>query len=362
MLSYVRRWGGSPCRERRQGRDRVSVRWIVVPAFLLGVSACSGSKPAAQASPVAPASPTEADLQKPLPNPLPEIAARVNGQALQMRLVGAQAKAVAEHQHDLTPEKVAALYRRALLRLIDRELLFQEALARGLQADDKQIEEAYNRARLKYREDAAWNDFLARQGLDDAAFRTEQRVRSTTDALIHQVTARVPETITDADARATYQANLDWFATGPRYRAAHILVKAPKDMAPTVRVVQQRKANETFERLRSGTDFARLAREVSDDTATASKGGELPEFAGAQLEEPLAQVLSQMRPGEISSVVQSSAGFHIFKLFETLPSATVSFDDYTEKIKEQIVQRRKQDAVAQLLASLKSKARIESFL
>ncbi len=330
-------------------------------AALAVLTSCTGS-PRPSPSPAASRLPTEAELQKPLPSPLPEVAAEVNGRRLPMRIVGAEVASAAMRLHDLTSEKVAALYRAKLLQLVDRELLFQEALARGLTADDKLVEQSYNTTRLAYPDDEKWNAHLAEQGIDDATFRAQLRVRATADALVREEMAKLPDSVSDAAARAAYEAHPDDFSTGPRYRAAHILVKAPRDMAPTVRSVREQKARQIFVRLQKGADFAAVARELSEDAATAGSGGELPVFAGVQLEAPLQQVLAQMRPGEISSVVQSSSGFHIFKLFEVLPSEPLDFDKYREDVKQLIVQRKHQDALAQLLASLRARARIETYL
>src|SRR6185503_758326 len=166
---------GTPAAYATGRKDVMLLRRSSALAIVLAFAGCSG-KPAPGASATPPPSPSAYDLQKPLPSPLPEVAARVNGLPVAMWSVGARAKAAAGHEkEELTPERVAVLYREALGHLIDRELLFQEAVTRHLAADDTQVEQAYNQARVGYHDDAAWNAYLAEQGFDDAAFRTELR-------------------------------------------------------------------------------------------------------------------------------------------------------------------------------------------
>lgn len=63
--------------------------------------------------------------------------------------------------------------------------------------------------------------------------------------------------------------------------------------------------------------FARLAADLSDDLATAGKGGELGWVAPYQLDHALQQVVFSMNePGQISEPVETDSGTYIFKLLE----------------------------------------------
>jgi hypothetical protein len=77
-----------------------------------------------------------------------------------------------------------AAVRRALERYIDRELLFQEARARGFTVDERRLAWAYDQARQEYPDDAEWEAFLAEEGMDPQALRTEIRIQKTVGALL----------------------------------------------------------------------------------------------------------------------------------------------------------------------------------
>ena len=169
--------------------------------------------------------------KKPLPEPLPRVAAEVNGQPILVTSVMLVAD-VAHAEGDSPEEQRAYAYRTALRGLVVRELLFQEALRRGLQADSKTVEAAYDRARLNYKDDSAWAGFLEQQGMTEEQFRTELRLQQTVNTLVRDLVKAVPQTATVEQARRYYEENPEQFETGERLRASHILLRVGNQDVP----------------------------------------------------------------------------------------------------------------------------------
>lgn len=153
---------------------------LVAVAIVLGGCAGPGPEPAPGAMPAA-----SRDPGRPLPSPLPEIAARVNGEAVPLhRIIPlARVELLAMPEGEREARQPEAM-RRALERYIDRELLFQEAVSRGLTADRRAIDWAYDQARGDVKDEQEWARSLAEMGFDEKAFRTELRVRQTVAALL----------------------------------------------------------------------------------------------------------------------------------------------------------------------------------
>lgn len=160
----------------------------------------AGEKTAAAPSPY----PTdEASLSRPLPKPFPEVIARVNGEPIRVEQVMPMAKKDLDQQtaEDIEKRKPLVL-RRALLKYVDRELLVQEALARGISADTRRVDWAYDQLRSEHPDEVDWARFLAAQGLDPQRFKTELRIQQTVAALVDAELLRSP--VTDEEARTAY--------------------------------------------------------------------------------------------------------------------------------------------------------------
>ena len=182
----------------------------VVPTLvclLLGACSRPGGKAAAAPSP----SPTAEDPARPLPSPVPTVVARINGQPIYLAQIVPIAMAALERV-PLTERdgKRPRILRQALGQYIERELLFQEAVARGIEADARAVGWAYDQARRGHQDEKGWEDFLAGRGMDARSFRTELRVQKTVDALLDEQVRRfeVPE----AWSRSAYDADPAAFA------------------------------------------------------------------------------------------------------------------------------------------------------
>jgi len=159
----------------------MSVTRAAVTALALSLAACSRSPggPAASASPAAP--------DRPLPSPVPEIVARVNGQPIRIHQILPMAKAELDRVSVADRERrKPEVLRHALQRYVDRELLLQEALARGVTADARQVDWSYDQMRREHADEKAWEEFLAEQGLDPQSLRAELRSQHTVAALLEQ--------------------------------------------------------------------------------------------------------------------------------------------------------------------------------
>jgi hypothetical protein len=183
----------------------------VALAFAVSLTlACSaGRGPGAAAASPSPA--LSADPARPLPSPVPEVVARVNGEAIHLGQLLPMAKAeldrVSLSQRDRMKPQVL---RHALDRYIERELLVQEALAQGVTADTRAVDRAYDKLRGEHADESDWQDFLARQGLAAESLKAELRVQHTVSALVEREARALP--VSEEEARALWASNPRNFA------------------------------------------------------------------------------------------------------------------------------------------------------
>jgi peptidyl-prolyl cis-trans isomerase D len=100
----------------------------------------------------------------------------------------------------------------------------------------------------------------------------------------------------------------------PECRSArHVLVKLPEGATDEQKETASKRANAILERVRKGEDFAKVAREESDD-GSAAEGGDLGCFQRGRMVKPFEDAAYSMSPGQISDLVTTQFGFHVIKL------------------------------------------------
>lgn len=124
--------------------------------------------------------------------------------------------------------------------------------------------------------------------------------------------------VPDSDVQAYYNTHQSDFVT---VTARHILIRvkgSPMAALPGKPELSDEEARAKAEAIRqrliSGEDFATLAKQESDDTATAIKGGDLGTFHHGQLVPPFEQAAFALKPGDISEPVRTPFGYHIIQV------------------------------------------------
>ncbi|HET9046063.1 MAG TPA: peptidylprolyl isomerase [Casimicrobiaceae bacterium] len=96
-------------------------------------------------------------------------------------------------------------------------------------------------------------------------------------------------------------------------------------------------AKKAHARVVAGEDFAKVAREMSDDPVTRDKGGALPLIAAKDLEPTYAAaVFALSRPGEISEPIKARAAYHVVRLEELRPAEIPPFDQVRDRIIDEL--------------------------
>jgi len=117
--------------------------------------------------------------------------------------------------------------------------------------------------------------------------------------------------------------------------AAHIMVKSSTSMTPEEQTRAKEKADEIYQRLKNGEDFATLAKEYSDDKSSAKNGGLLPWFGTGRMVQAFEDAaFSLEKNGEISEPVQSNYGWHIIQRVDY--RGIGSFEELKGQIKQRI--------------------------
>ncbi len=143
--------------------------------------------------------------------------------------------------------------------------------------------------------------------------------------------------ITENDIKKYYEQNAARYKTDEQRRASHILVKASKDAPAGEKAAAKAKAEKLLAQLaKSPGDFAKLAKENSDDPGSAERGGDLDFFGKGMMVKPFEDAAYALKEGEISGMVESDFGFHIIKVTAIKPAATLPLSEVKNAIEDEI--------------------------
>ncbi len=80
-------------------------------------------------------------------------------------------------------------------------------------------------------------------------------------------------------------------------------------------VAKQSESLAIAERLKNGEKFGKLAKELSTDSGSAKRDGNLGYFTKGMMVKPFEEVAFKLQIGEISEPVKTEFGYHIIKRF-----------------------------------------------
>jgi peptidyl-prolyl cis-trans isomerase SurA len=246
------------------------------------------------------------------------VVAIVNDEALTQYEINEQKRVVLGQMQaqKVAPPAPDVLEKQLLERLITERVLLQYAKETGIRVDDTQVERAI--LRIAQDNKLSADDFrraVEREGIVYAKCREDIR----NEIVIQRLREReVDGRISVSDAEVEYfLATLNAQTGGEvEYRLAHVLVLVPEQASPEQIEAKRQRADEALRQINGGAEFAQVAAGYSD-AQDALQGGNLGWRAPARLPTVFAEPVRGLKPGEVSGVLRSAAGFHIVKLLET---------------------------------------------
>lgn len=205
------------------------------------------------------------------------------------------------------------LEEQVLESVITKRIQIQHAQEVGLSVAEPELDETINRIALDNQLTLPeFHTVLENDGISYNKFREEIReemiiARLKEREVKHQVN------VTEGEVDNFLQTQEASAVGDDEYRLAHIMILVTENM--TADQIQQRaeRAEMALTRLREGVEFSQIVSEFSD-AADAKNGGIIEWRPISQMGPAFAQILEVLQPGDITSIVQSPNGFHIFKL------------------------------------------------
>jgi len=259
---------------------------------------------------------------------------------------------------DKRAARAAALRREVLERLIDDELILQQATELKLSISSEQVDASIEEIKKQNNlDDDQLREALRQQGMTMAAYRADLRRQLLRFRVLNiAVGSRV--NISDDEVKSYYDRHMK-SGTNVEVRASHVFVAIPDGADATVVKEKQAQAQKILERAQAGEDFAKLARETSDDAATRADGGDLGYFGKDMLPKAIEELVFSMKVGEVRGPIRVDRGFHVIKLVDRKEKAPKPLDEVKEDIRMQLRQKDMERQTKIYLSELRKKTLVD---
>jgi peptidyl-prolyl cis-trans isomerase C len=264
---------------------------------------------------------------------------------------------------DIPPDEMNRLEQQILDRLIQIQILLLRA-----NDSDRAIGKETSAKRLDAIKARAGSEEVLNRQLKSVGTTTQELQTKMTEESTAQVVLEreLKINVSDEDVKKFYDDNPSKFEQPETVRASHILLstKDPdtnKDISDDKKAEKRKKANELVKRARAGEDFAKMAKEYSEDPGSKDKGGEY-QFARGQMVPEFETAAFTLKTNEVSDVVTTQYGYHVIKLYEKIPAKKVELakvaPEVKEFLKQQQAQKRQQD-LQEYIDKLKKESNVE---
>jgi parvulin-like peptidyl-prolyl isomerase len=238
------------------------------------------------------------------------------------------------------PDYMKKFEQEILDSMITDKIMYLRAEELGISVSDSELEDKIKEIKKDYGED--FTGLFTQSNIDYGKWKEEFKNELLLQKLVEKdVNARIK--ISDEEIGAYFEKHRRQYKSEARVKISQIVVR---DM---------RTAEKAIQRLQSGEAFAKVASDLSI-SPEASRGGELGFVTRFVMPEPLDETIFELPVNKVSPIVQSSYGFHIFKVLENLPAKDRELSEVREDVIADIRMQKEEAAYVIWLEGLRKKA------
>lgn len=268
---------------------------------------------------------------------------------------------------------------KVISELMVKALLNEETEKRKIKVTKKELEEAEKEIISKFGNKEQFEQILKLNGVSQKDFRRDLEEEIKMKKYVDSI-AMV--SVGESEAKKYYEDNKDKFRYPQRVRASHILIAANPEQIKAKLKEENKEINEdelnvkTEEQMRAKLEkareleknakndpssFAKIAKENSQDTASAIRGGDLGFFGREEMVEPFAAKAFEMAPNTISEVIQTPYGYHIIMVTDRAEAGVRSFEESKKDIINYLEGQDKVEILKNNIETLRKDAKIEYY-
>ena len=260
----------------------------------------------------------------------------------------------------ISDEQLNAMRKKTLDNLIDEEILYQQSQKKGINVDPPKIQAQIDAFKKKYPSEAKYQEALKSMQATEASIRTKVKRRLAIQRLIFtEIVDHI--SITEKESQDFYTQHPEYFNQPERVRASHILIKVAPEADASAKQKAEEKIKDIQQKIKTGSDFAALAKEFSEGPS-GPKGGDLGYFPRGKMVKPFEDAAFAMQVGDVSDTVKTRFGFHLIKLTDRKKAETISFEDSKAKIDDYLKKQKANAEIDQYIIKLRENAKVQRYM
>jgi peptidyl-prolyl cis-trans isomerase C len=324
-----------------------------------GKTAPPAAKPVAAATPAAKPAPAPAG-EPGKAQAYPDVVAVVEGKEIKATELQ-EAVAVFLAQRGARPDDVPEDKRSGVFHMMLDQLIMSKIVEKrsaNEKVSDADVMEQINKYKAQVGSEEAFNQQLAQSGQTLDAVKEEIRGQLRQQ---HWVESQIKDQkkVTEADADEYYKNNPNDFKEPEEVRASHILIAVPEDAKPEVVAQKLKVAEAAATRVKGGEDFAKVAKELSEDPGSKETGGDLNFFSKDKMVPEFADAAFALKKDAISDPVRSKFGYHVIKVTDRKDGGTVKLEEVKPRLVAFLQKQEQQKAMAKMLQDLRAAADVK---
>jgi peptidyl-prolyl cis-trans isomerase C len=264
-------------------------------------------------------------------------------------------------ENDIPADKALEVKKGLLDNLINQELLFQESKKKNIVVEEAAVAGSIAKVKETFENEDAYQKALKDANIKGNDLEARLRRSLAINALVDEQIGR-DLVVTDEESKQYYDTHPDAFVEAEQVRASHILIKADKAAGESKKVAAKEKIKTLQRKIKEGEDFAKLARENSEDPSSSANGGDLGYFKKGAMVKEFEDAAFALTPGAVSDIVETQFGYHLIKAADKKEAGTISYDTVKNNLQNFLKQQKRSKEVSLLLETLRKGAKIETFL
>ena len=240
-----------------------------------------------------------------------------------------------------------------LEQLIDAKLVVSLAKKKNVKIDEEELKRRIGTIKGYYTTEEEFLKALDDKGTNMTEFEKDVKDQMLAQELVNQeVSSKI--TVTPAEVEDIYNKNRERLVAPLRVKLRSILIRKGEGVDTAA---AKKKADDILAEIKNGADFAAVATQKSEGPY-APEGGDMGYVAPGQMIKEIDDVVFNMKPGDVSPVVDTAIGYHIFKVEDRQEARPMDLAEVEEFLRAQMYRKKFEEAIVKWIEEKKKNAYI----